>query len=169
MAILRRFTPLVEPVSIDEAFLDVTGTGALFGAGEASGAGSRTTSRRGATDRSVGVASTKLVAKIASDLRKPDGLVVVAPGDEATFLAPLPISRLWGVGPSRRRRCRIRRGHDRRPGGAPRRSARSGDSASTALARRSGAGARRDPVHGGMPRNRSATSTRSTSTRRTAK
>jgi DNA polymerase-4 len=47
---------------------------------------------------SVGVATTKLVAKIASDLRKPDGLVVVAPGDEATFLAPLPIWRLWGVG-----------------------------------------------------------------------
>ncbi len=47
---------------------------------------------------SVGVATTKLVAKIASDLRKPDGLVVVAPGDEAAFLAPLPIGRLWGVG-----------------------------------------------------------------------
>src|SRR5204862_215474 len=47
-----------------------------------------------------GVASTKLVAKIGSDLRKPDGLVVVQPGDEAAFLAPLPISRLWGVGPS---------------------------------------------------------------------
>jgi DNA polymerase-4 len=47
---------------------------------------------------SVGVATTKLVAKIASDLRKPDGLVVVPPGDEAAFLAPLPISRLWGVG-----------------------------------------------------------------------
>jgi DNA polymerase-4 len=49
---------------------------------------------------SVGVAATKLVAKIASDLRKPDGLVVVPPGTEAEFLAPLPISRLWGVGPS---------------------------------------------------------------------
>src|SRR5204863_5960362 len=49
---------------------------------------------------SVGVATTKLVAKIGSDLRKPDGLVVVDPGDEAAFLAPLPISRLWGVGPS---------------------------------------------------------------------
>ena len=46
----------------------------------------------------MGVATTKLVAKIASDLRKPDGLVVVAPGDEAAFLAPLPIGRLWGVG-----------------------------------------------------------------------
>ena len=47
---------------------------------------------------SVGVATTKLVAKVASDLEKPDGLVVVAPGTEAEFLAPLPISRLWGVG-----------------------------------------------------------------------
>jgi len=100
MAILRRFTPLVEPVSIDEAFLDVTASRALFGEGP-------TIARRikdavhaelGLT-ASVGVASTKLVAKIASDLRKPDGLVVVPPGGEAAFLAPLPIARLWGVGP----------------------------------------------------------------------
>jgi DNA polymerase IV len=99
MAILRRFTPLVEPISIDEAFLDVTGSQALFGDGE-------TIARRikeairdelGLT-ASVGVATTKLVAKIGSDLRKPDGLVVVAPGEEAAFLAPLSITRLWGVG-----------------------------------------------------------------------
>ncbi|HET9522543.1 MAG TPA: DNA polymerase IV [Candidatus Limnocylindrales bacterium] len=99
MAVLRRFTPLVEPISIDEAFLDVTGSRKLFGDGE-------TIARRikaavhdevGLTI-SVGVARTKLVAKIASDLRKPDGLVVVPPGEEAAFLAPLPISRLWGVG-----------------------------------------------------------------------
>jgi DNA polymerase-4 len=99
MAILRRYTPLVEPISIDEAFLDVTGSHGLFGDGA-------TIARRikdevrdevGLTI-SVGVASTKLVAKIASDLRKPDGLVVVPPGGEAAFLAPLPISRLWGVG-----------------------------------------------------------------------
>jgi DNA polymerase-4 len=100
MAILRRFTSQVEPVSIDEAFLDVTGSRALFGDGE-------TIARRikaavhdelGLTI-SVGVAATKLVAKVGSDLRKPDGLVVVAPGDEADFLAPLPVGRLWGVGP----------------------------------------------------------------------
>jgi DNA polymerase-4 len=99
MAILRRFTPLVEPISIDEAFLDVTGSQALFGSGEEIGRQIRTQvhDEVGLTV-SVGVARTKLVAKIASDLRKPDGLVVVAPGDEATFLAPLPISRLWGVG-----------------------------------------------------------------------
>ncbi|MEO8463107.1 MAG: DNA polymerase IV [Chloroflexota bacterium] len=101
MAILRRFTPLVEPVSIDEAFLDVTASRALFGEGaqiarlikDAIRAELRLTA-------SVGVAATKLVAKIASDLRKPDGLVVVPAGEEAEFLAPLPISRLWGVGPA---------------------------------------------------------------------
>jgi DNA polymerase IV len=99
MTILRRFTPLVEPISIDEAFLDVTGSRALFGDGPTIAAEIKAAVRRevGLT-ASVGVAATKLVAKIASDLRKPDGLVVVAPGDEAAFLAPLPISRLWGVG-----------------------------------------------------------------------
>jgi DNA polymerase-4 len=99
MAILRRFTPLVQPISIDEAFLDVTGSRALFGDGEAIAVRIKEAVRTeiGLT-ASVGVASTKLVAKIASDLRKPDGLVVVPPGSEAAFLAPLPISRLWGVG-----------------------------------------------------------------------
>jgi DNA polymerase IV len=101
MAILRRFTPLVEPVSIDEAFLDVTASRALFGDGEAIAR----RIKRAVRDEleltiSVGVAATKLVAKIGSDLRKPDGLVVVEPGTEARFLAPLPISRLWGVGPA---------------------------------------------------------------------
>src|SRR4029079_1633378 len=100
MAILRRFTPLVEPISIDEAFLDVTGSRALFGNGETIARLIKRTIREELDlTASVGVATTKLVAKIGSDLRKPDGLVVVAAGDEATFLAPLPISRLWGVGP----------------------------------------------------------------------
>jgi DNA polymerase IV len=99
MAILRRFTPLVEPISIDEAFLDVTGSRALFGDGETIARSIRTAVRAEVRlTVSVGVARTKLVAKIASDLRKPDGLVVVPPGDEPEFLAPLPISRLWGVG-----------------------------------------------------------------------
>jgi DNA polymerase-4 len=101
MAVLRRFTPIVEPVSIDEAFLDVTGTDRLIGSGEEVGrqikAGIVEETQLTA---SVGVAPSKLVAKIASDLRKPDGLVVVVPGDEAAFLAPLPISRMWGVGES---------------------------------------------------------------------
>jgi DNA polymerase-4 len=101
MAILRRFTPLVEPVSIDEAFLDVTASRALFGDGEAIARRIKATIREELElTVSVGVGTTKLVAKIGSDLRKPDGLVVVPPGDEAAFLAPLPISRLWGVGPS---------------------------------------------------------------------
>jgi DNA polymerase-4 len=100
MAVLRRFTPQVEPISIDEAFLDVTASRALFGDGEAVGRQIKAAVRDEVDlPISVGVASTKLVAKIASDLRKPDGLVVVPPGDEAAFLAPLPISRLWGVGP----------------------------------------------------------------------
>ncbi len=99
MAVLRRFTPLVEPISIDEAFLDVTGSRLLFGDGESVGRQIKEAVRDEVRlTISVGVASTKLVAKIASDLRKPDGLVVVPPGDEAAFLAPLPISRLWGVG-----------------------------------------------------------------------
>ena len=99
MTILRRFTPLVEPISIDEAFLDVTESRALFGDGPTIGAAIRDAVRSEVRlTVSVGVASTKLVAKIASDLRKPDGMVVVEPGDEEAFLAPLPIRRLWGVG-----------------------------------------------------------------------
>ena len=99
MGVLKRFTPLVEPISIDEAFLDVTGSRELFGDGERIGRRLKA-EVQAAVDLtiSVGVATTKLVAKIASDLRKPDGLVVVPPGTEAEFLAPLEIGRLWGVG-----------------------------------------------------------------------
>jgi DNA polymerase IV len=99
MAILRRFSPLVEPISIDEAFVDVTGSRPLFGDGESIGRQIKQAIRDEIRlTASVGVATTKLVAKVASDLRKPDGLVVVAPGEEAAFLAPLAITRLWGVG-----------------------------------------------------------------------
>ena len=103
MGILRRYTPRVEQVSIDEAFLDVAGSEALFGTPEAIARAIRAAIRveLGLT-ASVGVASTRLVAKVASDLRKPDGLVVVPAGTEAEFLAPLPIERLWGVGPQTR-------------------------------------------------------------------
>ena len=99
MSILRRFTPAVEPISIDEAFLDVTASRALFGDGETIGRTIRAVilDEVGLT-ASVGVSTTKLVAKVASDLRKPDALVVVPPGEEAAFLAPLAITRLWGVG-----------------------------------------------------------------------
>jgi DNA polymerase-4 len=99
MAILRRYTPQVQPISIDEAFLDVTGSRQLFGDGpEIARSIKQAVVDEVRLTISVGVASTKLVAKVASDLRKPDGLVVVPPGEEAAFLAPLPIARLWGVG-----------------------------------------------------------------------
>jgi DNA polymerase IV len=101
MAILRRYTDLVEPVSVDEAFLDVTGSHRAFGSGEDVGRALKEAIRgeTGGLTASVGVASCKLVAKIASDIRKPDGLVVVPAGTEPAFLAPLPVRRLWGVGP----------------------------------------------------------------------
>ncbi len=94
------FTPLVEPLSLDEAFLDVTGSHALFGSGEeiAQKLKVQVKSATGLTI-SVGVAACKYVAKVASDLQKPDGLVLVPAGTEIGFLAPLSLSRLWGVGP----------------------------------------------------------------------
>ena len=98
--VFEAYTDLVEPISVDEAFLDVTASVRLFGDGEAIGrrikAAIRATTKLTA---SVGVASAKLIAKIASDLKKPDGLVVVPPGTERQFLAPLPVRRLWGIGP----------------------------------------------------------------------
>jgi DNA polymerase-4 len=104
MAILRRFTPVVEQVSIDEAFLDVAGSEALFGTTESIAGQVKSAIRDELRlTASVGVASSRLVAKIASDLQKPDGLVVVPAGEEAAFLAPLPIQRLWGVGAQTRR------------------------------------------------------------------
>ncbi len=99
MEILRRFTPAVEPISIDEAFLDVAGSEALHGSAvDIARAIKASIHDELQLTASVGVATSKLVAKVASDLEKPDGLVVVGPGLEAAFLAPLPISRLWGVG-----------------------------------------------------------------------
>ena len=99
MAVLAAFTPLLEPVSIDEAFLDVTGTETLSGDGPTVAATIKARiAKELALTASVGVAANKFVAKVASDLRKPDGLVVVPAGAEADFLAPLPVSRLWGVG-----------------------------------------------------------------------
>jgi DNA polymerase IV len=104
MAIFRRFSPLVEQLSIDEAFLDLTGTEKLFGTGEDAAKQLKQAVHDGTElTVSVGVASNRLVAKIASDLRKPDGLVVVPRGEERAFLAPLAIERLWGVGAATRR------------------------------------------------------------------
>lgn len=97
--ILLRYTPLVEPLSLDEAFLDVSGTEALFGP-------PATIARRIKQEiraetglvASVGVAPNKFLAKVASDLEKPDGLVIVDPQRVQAFLDPLPVGRLWGVG-----------------------------------------------------------------------
>jgi len=99
MAILGDFSPLVEPVSVDEAFVDLTGTASLFGpAPEAAREIKRRIHAETGLTASAGLAANKFIAKVASDLRKPDGLVVVEKGGEAEFLAPLPIARLWGVG-----------------------------------------------------------------------
>jgi len=97
-ALYRSYTPLVEPLSLDEAFLDATASRALHGDGRAIARSlkERVRAQTGLTV-SAGVADCKMAAKIASDLGKPDGLVVV-PEDTASFLAPLPVSRLWGVG-----------------------------------------------------------------------
>ncbi len=97
--IFHRFTPLIEALSIDEAFLDVTASTRLFGAPEAIAMKIKAAVRNetGLTV-SAGVAASKFVAKIASDLRKPDGLTVVPHGKEREFLAPLPVGKLWGVG-----------------------------------------------------------------------
>lgn len=100
MAMLGRYTDLVEPLSIDEAFLDVTGSQALFGDGETIARQIKAAvAREERLTASIGVAPSKFVAKIASDLRKPDGLVVVPPDGVAAFLEPLPVQRLWGAGP----------------------------------------------------------------------
>jgi nucleotidyltransferase/DNA polymerase involved in DNA repair len=98
--IFEGFTDQVEPISVDEAFLDVTASVRLFGDGEAMARKIKARiSEQTKLTASVGVATAKLVAKIASDLKKPDGLVVVPPGTEQAFLAPLPVRRLWGIGP----------------------------------------------------------------------
>lgn len=99
-AIVSDYTPLVQPLSIDEAFLDVTGSLRLFGDGPAI---AREIRRRvkettGLTC-SVGVAPNKFLAKLASDMNKPDGLKVIAPDEIESVLAPLPLSSVWGIGP----------------------------------------------------------------------
>jgi len=100
LGILHRYTPLVEQVSVDEACLDVTGSARLFGdAREIAVSIKKAVRDELGLTASIGVAANRLVAKIASDLEKPDGLVAVRPGAEAKFLAPLPVEKLPGVGP----------------------------------------------------------------------
>ncbi len=101
MGILREFTPLVEPLSVDEAFLDVRGATKLWGSPVeiATAIRARILAETGLV-ASVGIASTKFVAKVASAQCKPDGLLVVPPDKVEAFLHPLPIRALWGVGPT---------------------------------------------------------------------
>ncbi|MFB8190474.1 DNA polymerase IV [Microbacterium sp. NPDC055988] len=100
MAIFESFTPLVEPLSVDEAFLDVQGVRRLWGspARIAELIRARVLDEVGITC-SVGVAATKHVAKMASTISKPDGMLVVAAHDTLDFLAPRPVRAMWGVGP----------------------------------------------------------------------
>jgi len=100
MDVFRRYTDLVEPLSIDEAFLDITGSVALLGpADEIARSIKKAIREATGMTASVGLAPNKFLAKIASDLKKPDGLVVLQEADVDQFLRDLPISRLWGVGP----------------------------------------------------------------------
>lgn len=97
--VFATYTPLVEGLSIDEAFLDVTASRGLFGDGEAIAKRIKAdVFARTGLSCSAGVAPCKFAAKIASDMDKPNGLTVVR-GDVADFLAPLPIERMWGIGP----------------------------------------------------------------------
>ena len=105
--VMEEFTPIIEPLSLDEAFLDVTGITHKFTGPKALG--------RAIKDRvfeetgliiSAGLAPNKFLAKLASDLDKPDGLVVIPYGKESESLANLPIKRIWGVGPSTERRLK---------------------------------------------------------------
>ena len=99
IVISNEFTPIIEKISIDEAFLDITKSLSLFGGAEEIGhkIKKRIYDELGLI-ASIGIAPNKFLAKVASDLEKPDGFVVVKAGEEKEFLKPLPISRLWGVG-----------------------------------------------------------------------
>lgn len=101
MSLLGEYSPLIEQVSLDEAFVDLTGTERLFGpVVKTARAIQRRVEEELDLSISVGLATNKLVAKVASDFEKPRGFTVVRPGDEAAFLAPLAVERLPGVGPA---------------------------------------------------------------------
>ena len=98
-AIFQKFTPEIEPISLDEAFLDVTGSLQLFGSAEKIGRDiKRQIKEQLGLVASVGIAPNKFLAKIASDLDKPDGFVIITEENKQQILDPLPVSRIWGVG-----------------------------------------------------------------------
>ena len=101
MRVFSDFSPDVEALSLDEAFLDMTGSEQLFGDPESIGRRLKTAIREatGGLTASVGLSATKYVAKVASACQKPDGLTVVPPEEAKAWLAPLPVSWLWGAGP----------------------------------------------------------------------
>lgn len=107
MEILLNFSPQMQQISVDEAFLDLTGCQRIFGSAEEMGKKIKQAIRQKCgLSASVGMGSNKLIAKIASDLRKPDGLVIVPAGREAEFLSPLPLRKLWGIGPKTEQRIK---------------------------------------------------------------
>jgi DNA polymerase-4 len=101
MRVFSDFSPDVEALSLDEAFLDMTGSEQLFGGPERMGSRLKVAIREatGGLTASVGLSATKYVAKVASACQKPDGLTVVRPQDAKAWLAPFPVFRLWGAGP----------------------------------------------------------------------
>jgi len=101
MDLFEDFSPRVEPLSLDEAFLDMTGSGKLFGTPEAIGRKLKAAVREvtGGLTASVGMSATKYVAKVASGHQKPDGLTIVAPDGARSWLAPQSVRNLWGAGP----------------------------------------------------------------------
>ena len=125
-ALFEDTTPSVEGLSIDEAFLDVRGMERIAGTPWEIAVRLRRTAReRLGLPLTVGIARTKHLAKIASAVAKPDGLLLVPPGDELAFLHPLPIERIWGIGPATAAPAAPHRGRHRRrarprAGGRPR-------------------------------------------------
>jgi DNA polymerase-4 len=103
--IFKRYTPIIEPLSLDEAFLDVEGSEKLYGSAEVIGRRIKAEIRDELKlVASVGVAPNKFLAKLASDHEKPDGFTVINQEDVQTFLNPLPVGRIWGVGKVAQRR-----------------------------------------------------------------
>jgi DNA polymerase IV len=107
-AILEAFSPRIEPLSIDEAFLDLTGTDHLLGPAKSAARQmkARIKSEIGLT-ASVGVAPNKFLAKLASDLHKPDGLTIIRQEDVDILLPPMPVTRIWGIGPAMAGRLKL--------------------------------------------------------------